>query len=113
MAQIITERLTERTKMGIEPKPLLWRTKDTFPYAKYKPNQVALISFIQRYPKVLVHAPTGFGKTPIALSSLLPFVRSDQKPSGSQLIVFTRTKTQIFQVYFRELARIVGDRKKH
>ncbi len=99
--------------MATLPHSLLLRTTELFPYPKFKPNQLRLIKFIHRNPRVLVHAPTGFGKTPIALAALLPFVRSEKNPDGSQLIVFTRTKTQIFERYLQEISRIVKDRKRY
>ena len=77
--------------------PEEWRL---FPYQSLKQFQVQAIRAIQRHNRVMLQAPTGFGKTIVALVALLPLIKKENQ----QLIIFTRTKAQIYQAIFRELS---------
>ncbi len=71
-----------------------------FPYDTLKQFQVQAIRAIQSHERVMLHAPTGFGKTIVSLVALLPLI----KRNNQQLVIFTRTKAQIFTAIFRELS---------
>ncbi len=80
-----------------------WRL---FPYQTLKKYQVRAIREIQGHQRVMMHAPTGFGKTIVTLVALLPYIKKE----GKQLVIFTRTKTQIFEAIFRELSLLANKR---
>lgn len=76
--------------------------KDFFPYDSFRAYQEEAIKFILTNPYTILNAATGFGKTIVALSAYLPFVKA-----GYQLIILTRTKSQIFEVILAELRYIL------
>lgn len=81
--------------------------KDFFPYDTFRTYQEESIKFILTNPHAILNASTGFGKTIVALSAYLPFVKA-----GYQLIILTRTKSQIFEVILAELRYILSINSK-
>ncbi|MFX1252201.1 MAG: DEAD/DEAH box helicase [Promethearchaeota archaeon] len=73
---------------------------DIFPFTKLKTNQGLMLYYLSNYRYVLVQAPTGFGKTAVALSALLPELLNNY-----QIIIATRTKSQLFDIYMNWLNR--------
>ncbi|MFX0062941.1 MAG: DEAD/DEAH box helicase [Candidatus Hermodarchaeota archaeon] len=73
---------------------------DIFPFTKLKTNQGLMLYYLSNYRYVLVQAPTGFGKTAVALSALLP-----ELANNCQIIIATRTKSQLFAIYMKWLNR--------
>ncbi|MFW9991180.1 MAG: helicase C-terminal domain-containing protein [Candidatus Odinarchaeota archaeon] len=81
-----------------------------FPFDSFKQDQGSLILKVLNEDRLIVQAPTGFGKTAVMFSTLLPFVTV----LGARLVLVTRTKMQIFKVFLRELRKLVlniSDRK--
>ncbi len=72
---------------------------EIFPYQEFKKAQSEAIRLIWRHKRLMLHAPTGFGKTIVSLASLIPKIRHEEK----QLIILTRTKTQIFSSVMKEI----------
>jgi DNA excision repair protein ERCC-2 len=78
-----------------------------FPHPELRSYQTKFLRFVEKYPKAMVHAPVGFGKTIMALISTLPLVRQ----KNYQLFIFVRTKAQIFRVFLNEIYKIANSRK--
>lgn len=78
-----------------------------FPHPELRAYQTKFLRFVEKNPKVMIHAPVGFGKTIMALIHALPLVRS----KNYQLYVFVRTKTQVFRVFLNEIYKIANSRK--
>jgi Rad3-related DNA helicase len=72
------------------------KAKELFPY-EFKSQQEAMLEQLLRHPHVLWHAPTGFGKTVVALVSFLHHMLN-QNRSIKRIIVMVRMKTQIFRI---------------
>ncbi|MHA2363798.1 MAG: helicase C-terminal domain-containing protein [Candidatus Hodarchaeales archaeon] len=70
--------------------------KKIFPFS-FKPHQERSLEELVQHPHVLWQAPTGFGKTLLALASMLPQLL-DPTHSLKKIIVFVRMKTQIFRI---------------
>ncbi|MFX0063141.1 MAG: hypothetical protein ACFFC7_13265 [Candidatus Hermodarchaeota archaeon] len=64
---------------------------DIFPFDRLKPGQGVMLHYMPKKHRILVQAPTGAEKTAVALSATLP-----ELSNGKQLIIATRTKSQIF-----------------
>lgn len=86
---------------------LVEETYQIFPFSSFKSEQGRLIQKTLLNDRLIVHASTGFGKTAVMLSVLLPFVRRFNR----RLIIVTRTKMQIFNVYMKELRNITSNMK--
>ena len=67
-----------------------------FPY-EYKGQQKELLKELVNNSKILLHAPTGYGKTVLALVSALTYLLG-QNRSITKIIIFVRMKTQIFRI---------------
>ncbi|MFX0066246.1 MAG: DEAD/DEAH box helicase [Candidatus Hermodarchaeota archaeon] len=76
---------------------------DLFPFPRLKPGQGVMLHYLSKKRRILVQAPTGAGKTAVALSAMLP-----ELSTGKQLIVATRTKSQIFDVFLKKLQHFKG-----
>ena len=46
-----------------------------FPHPELRAYQTKFLRFVEKNPKVMIHAPVGFGKTVMALISSLPLVK--------------------------------------
>ncbi|MFX0090411.1 MAG: helicase C-terminal domain-containing protein [Candidatus Hodarchaeota archaeon] len=79
---------------------------DFFPFDSLKPAQGVMLHRLSKERYVFVQAPTGFGKTAVALSVVLPEILN-----GKQIIVATRTKNQIFDIYLKWLSRFSAHKK--
>ncbi|MFX1532927.1 MAG: helicase C-terminal domain-containing protein [Promethearchaeota archaeon] len=79
---------------------------DFFPFDSLKPAQGVMLHRLTKERYILVQAPTGFGKTAVALSVVLPEILNNR-----QIIIATRTKSQIFDIYLRWLARFSEHKK--
>ena len=78
-----------------------------FPYRALRNYQSQFLRFVENNQKVIIHAPVGFGKTIMALISSLPLVKQE----NYQLIIFVRTKAQVFRVFLNEIYKIANSRK--
>ena len=67
-----------------------------FPY-KFKNFQQKMLHHLVSQPYILWHAPTGFGKTVLALVSSLTYLL-DENHTISKILVLVRMKTQIFRI---------------
>ncbi|MFX0060578.1 MAG: helicase C-terminal domain-containing protein [Candidatus Hermodarchaeota archaeon] len=76
---------------------------DIFPFTRLKPGQGVMLHYLSKKRRIIVQAPTGAGKTAVALSAMLP-----ELSKGKQLIIATRTKSQIFDVFFKKLQHFRG-----
>ncbi|OLS25173.1 MAG: ATP-dependent DNA helicase [Candidatus Heimdallarchaeota archaeon LC_3] len=70
--------------------------KHLFPY-DFKPLQEEMLEELITHPHVLWHAPTGFGKTVVALTSMLHCLLGPQK-TITKIIIMVRMKTQVFRI---------------
>ncbi len=77
---------------------------ELFPHEELRAYQARFIRFVEKNPRVIIHAPVGFGKTVMALVSTLPSVKTQQ----FQLFIFVRTKAQIFHVFLDEIRKIAN-----
>ncbi|MFX0084086.1 MAG: helicase C-terminal domain-containing protein [Candidatus Hodarchaeota archaeon] len=78
-----------------------------FPHPELRTYQTKFLRFVEKHPKVMIHAPVGFGKTIMALISTLPLV----KEKNFQLYIFVRTKAQVFRVFLNEIHKIANSKK--
>ncbi len=78
-----------------------------FPHPELRAYQTKFLRFVEKNPKVMIHAPVGFGKTIMALIHALPLV----KAKNYQLFIFVRTKTQVFRVFLNEIYKIANSQK--
>lgn len=78
-----------------------------FPHPELRTYQTKFLRFVEKYPRVMIHAPVGFGKTVLALISALPLV----KQKNYQLYIFVRTKAQVFRVFLNEIHKIANSRR--
>ncbi|OLS25623.1 MAG: ATP-dependent DNA helicase [Candidatus Heimdallarchaeota archaeon LC_3] len=70
--------------------------KAIFPY-DFKPLQEDMLDKLVQNHHVLWHAPTGFGKTVVALTSMLHYLLGSQR-TIDRIIIMVRMKTQIFRI---------------
>ncbi|MHA2231427.1 MAG: DEAD/DEAH box helicase, partial [Candidatus Hodarchaeales archaeon] len=97
-------RLETEAASTLRPQTQKWvESLNLFPYQKLRPFQTAFLKSITKNRRVIAQAPTGAGKTIVALSALLPSVDAER---GISLIIFTRTKSQVFDAHLRELANL-------
>ncbi|MFQ5976754.1 MAG: helicase C-terminal domain-containing protein [Candidatus Heimdallarchaeota archaeon] len=106
MASQRDQKKTTHSPLGAETQKWIEALR-LFPYEQLRPYQPEFLKAIARYRRVIAQAPTGAGKTIMALAALLPSADADR---GIQLIIFTRTKSQVFTAHFRELARLSHSR---
>ena len=78
-----------------------------FPHPELRAYQTKFLRFVEKNPRVMIHAPVGFGKTIMALISTLPLV----KEKNYQLYIFVRTKAQVFRVFLNEIYKIANSKK--
>ena len=78
-----------------------------FPHKELRAHQTRFLRFVEKNPRVIIHAPVGFGKTIMTLISTLPLVQSE----NYQLFIFVRTKAQIFHVFLNEILKIANSRQ--
>ncbi|MHA1331312.1 MAG: DEAD/DEAH box helicase, partial [Candidatus Hodarchaeales archaeon] len=78
-----------------------------FPHKELRQYQSTFLRTVEKNPKVIIHAPVGFGKTIMALISTLPLV----KQNGYQLFIFVRTKAQVFRIFLDEIYKIANSQK--
>ena len=67
-----------------------------FPYS-FKSYQREFLHNLVLHSHVLWQAPTGFGKTIVSLTSMIPFLLDNKHPL-QKIIFFVRTKTQVFRI---------------
>lgn len=92
----------------LKPQTQKWvESLSLFPYQKLRPFQTAFLKAITKNRRVIAQAPTGAGKTIVVLSALLPSIDAER---GISLIIFTRTKSQVFDAHLRELANLSNAR---
>ncbi|MFX0094399.1 MAG: DEAD/DEAH box helicase, partial [Candidatus Hodarchaeota archaeon] len=75
-------------------------TIECFPFDSLKDAQGTALYYLTKKSYVLVQAPTGFGKTAVSLSVVLPEIQN-----GRQIIIATRTKSQIFDIFLKWIGR--------
>ncbi|MFW9780390.1 MAG: helicase C-terminal domain-containing protein [Candidatus Heimdallarchaeota archaeon] len=92
---------SSRESYGLSPALQL------FPHKELRKYQTQFLRFVERHPRVMIHAPVGFGKTIMALISALPLVRD----KNFQLYIFVRTKAQVFDVFLKQIFKIANSRK--
>ncbi len=80
---------------------------ELFPHEELRAYQARFLRFVEKHTRSIIHAPVGFGKTVMALTSTLPLVKTQQY----QLYIFVRTKAQIFRVFFEQLRKIANTDK--
>ena len=68
---------------------------DLFPY-DFLYNQSEILDSLTNNPKVMLQASTGYGKTVLSLVSML-YHLLNPNPSIDRIVIFIRTKTQIFR----------------
>ena len=78
-----------------------------FPHPELRAYQTKFLRFVEKNPKVMIHAPVGFGKTVMALISSLPLV----KEKNYQMFIFVRTKAQVFRVFLDQIYKIANSKK--
>ena len=78
-----------------------------FPHPELRAYQTKFLRFVEKNPKVMIHAPVGFGKTVMALISSLPLVRE----KNYQMFIFVRTKAQVFRVFLDQIYKIANSKK--
>lgn len=81
----------------------LKKALELFPYESFRSNQMILLNRLLKKDRVILHAPTGFGKTAVVLSAVL----SKMNLAEEKLLIFTRTKQQILDVYINEFGKIM------
>ncbi|MHA1449627.1 MAG: helicase C-terminal domain-containing protein, partial [Candidatus Hodarchaeales archaeon] len=91
------------TRRSVLVEELVDETYRIFPFPTFKNDQGTLINKVLTCDRLIIQASTGFGKTAVMLSALLPFVRK----INTRLVIVTRTKMQIFSVFMRELRKLV------
>ena len=69
--------------------------EESFPFKTFKTHQYDQLQALLQEDKVLWEAPTGFGKTVIAISSTIPYLLDKQI---SKIFIFVRTKTQVYRI---------------
>ena len=69
--------------------------EESFPFRSFKTHQKEQLEALLQEDKVLWEAPTGFGKTVIAITSTIPFLLDHQI---KKIFVFVRTKTQVYRI---------------
>ena len=69
--------------------------EESFPFKHFKTHQREQLEALLQEDKVLWEAPTGFGKTVIAISSTIPYLLDQQI---SKIFIFVRTKTQVYRI---------------
>jgi DNA excision repair protein ERCC-2 len=88
----------------------MWRA--FFPYPAPRPHQAptieALLDALSHQAHVLLHAPTGSGKTPMVLAAVLPYALEHQKT----ILYLTRTHSQANRVE-SEVRKIMQKCKHH
>lgn len=104
-----TKRHQESKKGSLKPQTQKWvESLSLFPYQRLRPFQTQFLKAIAKNRRIIVQAPTGAGKTIVALSALLPSVDIER---GISLIIFTRTKSQVFDAHLREIANLSKSRE--
>ena len=69
--------------------------EESFPFRNFKTHQHEQLELLLQEDKVLWEAPTGFGKTVIAICSTIPFLLDKQI---KKIFIFVRTKTQVYRI---------------
>ena len=69
--------------------------EQSFPFKSFKKHQREQLLALLQHDKVLWEAPTGFGKTVIAITSTIPYLLDKQI---SKIFIFVRTKTQVYRI---------------
>ncbi len=67
----------------------------SFPFKTFKVHQREQLEALLQKDKVLWEAPTGFGKTVIAISSTIPYLLDNEI---KKIFIFVRTKTQVYRI---------------
>ncbi len=73
-----------------------------FPHPSLRDGQRAMMRAVMQHPRVIIHAPTGSGKTSVILNTLIALMQQEQ----SRLLIVTRTRTQIYETILPTLLRI-------
>lgn len=73
----------------------LKHAEESFPFKSFKKHQRDQLIALLQHDKVLWEAPTGFGKTVIAITSTIPYLLNNQI---SKIFIFVRTKTQVYRI---------------
>lgn len=69
--------------------------EDSFPFKSFKTHQHEQLQTLLQSDKVLWEAPTGLGKTVIAITSTIPYLLDKQI---TKIFIFVRTKTQVYRM---------------
>ena len=69
--------------------------QESFPFKSFKSHQYEQLEALIQHDRVLWEAPTGFGKTVIAITSTIPYLLDHEI---DKIFIFVRTKTQVYRI---------------
>ena len=72
-------------------------SEESFPFKTYKTHQREQLEALVKQEKILWEAPTGFGKTVIAITSTIPYLLNNEI---SKIFIFVRTKTHVYRILY-------------
>ena len=72
-----------------------------FPFESYRPGQIQFLKLIGEHKRLMLSAPTGFGKSIIAFTGIWDWI----KDGDHQLWLFSKTKAQLTSVFLRTLKK--------